>query len=495
MRRIHDLIMGQPASNLALIDHDDRPISYEELRRDVASLGRILAECGLRPGDRAVLVCENSALYATLVMAASEGDFWLTLVNARQSADELAAIVAHAAPRTVLFTPHVSEAAAAHAARLGAAEVGRLGDAPLWATPAVQSTPEPVLEDGDQVAVLLYTTGTTSAPKGVMLTHKNLIFAASRGADYFSVRPQDRVLGVLPGTHIYALSSVFLNAMAAGAALRLRPRFDVARTIADLRDGITRFPGVPQMFAAIMADLARSGEPLAAPALRALLTGGAPLDPGLKTRVEDCFGLPLSNGYGMTETAPSIASTHPDAPRDDVSVGPPYPWIEVRIAAPDTDGVGEVQVRGPNVMRGYYKAPDKTAEAMTDDGFFRTGDLGRMGEDGALFIVGRLKELIIRSGFNVHPPEIEAMLSRHDDVIMAAVVGRPVPGNEEIVAFVRNHGAATGADLRDWLRDRLVAYKVPQHVLCVDDWPAAATGKPLKHKLLAHFADRLPPED
>lgn len=492
MKRLHEIVESHAKQNVAVVDTDGTVLSYGKLMAQANDLSGHLRKLSVRPGDRVVLVAENCAAYAVMLLAASLADVWLILVNARQSPEEVRAVVAHAEPRMIFFTTHVSENAAGHARDWQAKTVGQLGTAPLVATGAMDSTPEPVDPGPNQVAVLLYTTGTTSAPKGVMLTHDNLIFSSTNGARYFDVQQTDEVLGVLPGTHIYALSSVFLNCLAGGASIRFLPRFDPAEVLHHLRNGITRFPGVPQMFAGLMAHCDKLGEPLGADDLRFLVTGGAPLDPGLKTRVEAFFGLPLCNGYGITELAPSVASTHPSDPKNDVSVGPPYTWIDVRIADAGKDGIGEVQVRGRNVMKGYFREPAKTAEAMTADGFFRTGDLGRIDESGSLHIAGRLKELIIRSGFNVHPPEIEAMLSRHPEVYSAAVVGRNVPGNEEIIAFVKTGGVSSGEVLRGWLKDQLVAYKVPQVVLVVEDWPAASTGKVLKHKLLDHFADRIP---
>ncbi len=495
MDRLHQILDGKPSGALALIDHDGTNVSYGDLSLETAALAAILKQHGVRGGDRIVLVSENSVFFAAMVFAASQLNAWLILVNARQSADEIAAIEVHATPRCVVYTHDVSEPARNHAARMGASKIGALASGEVWATKVADVDVEPVDADGSQVAVLLYTTGTTSAPKGVMLTHRNLLFCSSYSAQFNRLIPEDRVVGVLPGTHIYALSSVFLPAMIAGASLEFVPRFDVGKVLSMLRGGATRFPAVPQMFAAIMQHLDEAGEDLNAPALMNLVTGGAPLDPGLKTRVEKVFGLALNNGYGMTETSPSISSTHNDHPRSDVGVGVPYDWIDVRIFEPNADGIGEIQVRGDNVMRGYYRAPDKTAEVMTEDGFFRTGDLGTFDEGGGLHIVGRSKELIIRSGFNVHPPEIEAMLSKHPNVYQVAVIGRSVPGNEEILAFVKASGAVSEAELRAWLKERLVAYKVPSHVFLVDAYPAAATGKILKHKLLGHFAEAIAARD
>ncbi|WP_069300050.1 class I adenylate-forming enzyme family protein [Neptunicoccus sediminis] len=495
MDRLHQVLEGKDSGATALVDFDGSSFSYGDLQMEVAAMTRILQDHGVRGGDRVVLVAENSVFYAAMVFATSRLDAWLVLVNARQSADEIAAIQSHATPRCVVFTHSASEPARAHAKRMEADKIGALACGPVYATKVKETETEPVSASSDQVAVLLYTTGTTSAPKGVMLTHNNLLFSAQNSARFHGLTPDDRVVGVLPGTHIYALASVFLPAMIAGATLHLFARFDTLAVLSLLRDGATRFPAVPQMMAAIMQHLHEAKEDLNAPALISMMTGGAPLDPGLKARAEKVFGLPLNNGYGMTETSPSIAATHNDAPREDVGVGTPYKWIEVRLWDKNDDGVGEIQVRGENVMKGYYRDPERTAEAMTDDGFFRTGDLGRFDEGGGLHIVGRLKELIIRSGFNVHPPEIEAMLSRHPDVFQAAVVGRMVPGDEEILAFVKGTDALDEDKLKRWLRERLVAYKVPSHIFIVEDYPAAASGKIFKHKLLQHFADRIAEKD
>ncbi|RMD47634.1 MAG: hypothetical protein D6832_05580 [Alphaproteobacteria bacterium] len=493
---MHELIEPHPAEAPAIIDHDGRALSYGELRALGADLAERLAAEGLRPGDRLMVVSENCALYAGALMAASRLDAWFMPVNARHSPDELARLAAHSGARLILFTTAASPDAAAHAARMGAREAGHTAAGPLvLAGPVTDVAPEPVEPGRDQTAALMYTTGTTSDPKGVMLSHGNLVFNAVNTATVAGVGPQDRALAVLPGTHIYCLGSVFLTCMAGGASVVFEPRFDVERVLAHLAAGVTRFPGVPQMFAAILAHLDRSGARLEAPRLTHIGAGDAPLDPALKTRIEQVFGLPLNNGYGLTETAPTVAGTRNDEPRADNAVGRPLPGIEVRIDRPDEEGIGEILIRGPNVMKGYYRDPERTAAAFTEDGFFRTGDLGRFGEDGALYVAGRLKELIIRSGFNVYPPEIEDWLTRHPDVYQAAVVGRQVPGNEEILAFVRTGGRVSEDEFKAFLREHLAPYKVPQHIFIVEDWPTAATGKILKHRLIGHFADLIAARD
>ena len=249
---------------------------------------------------------------------------------------------------------------------------------------------------------------------------------------------------------------------------------------------VSVFPAVPQMYANLLRYMDKTGADLSAPKLHYISAGGAPLDPDWKARTEAVFGLALNNGYGITEAAPTVSATRVGEPRGDVSVGPAVWDVTLSIDDPDANGVGEVLIEGPGVMKGYYKNPEATAEALPRPGLLRSGDLGRL-EDGILFIEGRKKELIIRSGFNVYPPELEGMLTKHPNVSVAAVVPHRRAGNEDILAFVL--GDIASEDLGNWLRERLVAYKQPQAIFMVDEFPTAPTGKILKHKLASHFAD------
>ena len=225
--------------------------------------------------------------------------------------------------------------------------------------------------------------------------------------------------------------------------------------------------------------------------LRFAYAGGSPLSPTLKAQVEQLLGVALHNGYGMTETSPTISQTRLDAPRGDTSVGMAIPGVEVRVV--DAGGVdvaaganGELWVRGPNVMHGYYREPEMTALAMRPDGWINTGDIARQGPDGALFIVGRTKELIIRSGFNVYPLEVETVLNAHPAVTQSAVVGRDAAdGNEEVIAFVEldPRRRVSIAELQQYLGRHLSPYKCPSEIIAMPTLPAATTGKILKGKL------------
>ncbi|MDX1466413.1 MAG: fatty acid--CoA ligase family protein, partial [Halomonas sp.] len=235
------------------------------------------------------------------------------------------------------------------------------------------------------------------------------------------------------------------------------------------------------------------GERLEAPALIYISAGGSPLDSDIKRRVEAVFGLTLHNGYGLTEASPTISQTRIDDRHATNTVGRTLPLLEYRLEPLDTsddapadgDEVGELWVRGPNVMKGYFRQPEATRACLTDDGWLNTGDIARFDEDDQLYIVGRSKELIIRSGFNIYPPDVEAVINEHPDVTLSAVVGRQVAGNEEVVAFVQCEPGANleEAALRAFIAERLAPYKRPTRIVLMDSLPATASGKILKGRL------------
>jgi acyl-CoA synthetase (AMP-forming)/AMP-acid ligase II len=253
--------------------------------------------------------------------------------------------------------------------------------------------------------------------------------------------------------------------------------------LAAIRDGgLTIVQGVPAMYARLLELAAAEGicAPLAS-RLRFAYAGGSPLDPSLKRDVEKLLGVPLHNGYGLTEAAPTVSQTRLDAPRADTSVGHAIPGVDVRVGKD-----GQLFVRGPNVMQGYYRDPAGTRAVLGEDGWLDTGDLARQDPDGALFIDGRSKELIIRSGFKVYPLEVETVLNAHPAVTQSAVVGRSLAdGNEEVVAFVQPAaGQPLSAEaLHAWAGARLAPYKRPARIVFMDSLPAAASGKVLKHRL------------
>ena len=477
--------------------------TYRQLALVVAETQAWLLDSGVRPGDRVMVVCENCRAFVAILLAIAGIDAWPALVSARLSAKEVDAIRDHCGARRVIYTTSVSLQAREHAKRHTAVtqDVASLGSIAIG--PQNEKVePEPIDDVIQQrVAALIYTSGTTGLPKGVMLTHRNLLFVASVSARIRSLSPDDRLYGVLPISHAVGLSVVLLGSLVSGATLYMASRFDPVATLATLeKERLTVVLGAPGMFS-LLADYAKLKglQSFQFPALRIISSSGAPLQPAVKTQVESLFGMVLHNGYGVTECSPNVAQAVVGERRTDTSVGRVLPGVEVQLVGSDqkpvADGeVGELWVRGPNVMKGYYHAPEETAAAINPEGWFNTRDLARL-EDGYLFIVGRSKELIIRFGENVYPAEVEAVLNAHPAVVRSAVIGRLVggaEGGEEVVAFVQLSPASptSETDLAQHAAQHLAPYKRPSQILLVPSMPLTPTGKVIKGELakMAQFA-------
>jgi|SRR5271165_3410526 len=470
--------------------------TYRQLASAVSDTQRWLVDSGVRPGDRVMIVCENCRAYVAILLAVAGLDAWPALVNARLSAREVDEIRDHCGARRVIYTTSVSPHAREHAKRHGAVaqEPGGLGPVSLGPLNQ-QAEPEPIdTEIAQRVAALIYTSGTTGLPKGVMLTHRNLLFVAAVSAKIRSLTPDDRLCGVLPMSHAVGLSVVLLGSLLSGATLYLAWRFDPVAALASLeKERLTVVLGAPGMFS-LLADYAKLKglKSLNYPALRIISSSGAPLQPTVKVQVESLFGMALHNGYGVTECSPNISQAVVGEHRADTSVGRVLPGVEVQLVGsdnkPGANGeVGELWVRGPNVMKGYYHAPEETAAAINPEGWFNTRDLARL-ENGYLFIVGRTKELIVRFGENVYPAEVEAVLNAHPAVARSAVIGRTVEGTEggeEVVAFVQlaPSSPTTEAELAQYAAQHLAPYKRPSRIHLVPSMPLTPTGKVIKGEL------------
>ncbi len=494
MAKWHDYLDDRLADSReapALSDSGGTRWTYDQLDKAVGALSAELSEAGVRAGDRVMILAENSAAAVAALFACSRMGAVAVPVNARQTASEIARVLDHAAPAALLFTSAISPDAQAHAERMRAREItGAFGRLHLLGR---ESDPDPELRE---VAVLLYTTGTTGTPKGVMLTHGNLRFGGMTSARLRDLTAEDEVYGVLPLTHVFGLASVVTASIFAGAPIRLEARFSAEKLYRALTSGVTLFSAVPQMHALLMQYTKEQGyERLPESRLRYTSSGAAPLDPAWKRKAEAFYGVAIQNGYGLTESTAGVSATRNALGDPDISAGPPLPGVEIAIdetVPGGGDGTGEVLTRGPHVMTGYFRNPEAT-QAVLEDGWLRTGDLGYIDERGHLNISGRCKELIIHGGFNVYPPEVEAALNDHPLVIQTAVVGRMVEGDEKVMAFVQ---AAPGdepeeAALQAFAAERLAGYKRPSRIIVAHDLPAAPTGKILKHRLLEHFADRL----
>lgn len=477
-----------------------RSLSFAGLGMLTGTAEAELRALQVRPGDRVLVVAENCPEHAALILACSRVGAWSCGVNARMAPAEIDAFAAKADARVLFFTASASRSAAAHAQRFAAVDS---------ALPGLQHSPvrpQAQPETGalrDSVAALIFTSGTTGEPKGVMLTHDALIhFARVSGASR-ALGPQDRSYAFVPMTHIFGLGTVLISSLLAGAQLVMRPQFDPDDLLDALaHHGVSQLQGPPALFSRLMAHLQERGiQQPEAPALRYLYTGAGPLDLALKNRVEAAFGQALHHGYGLSEYAGSVHLTRLGERRADTSAGYAVAEAQVQVTDPATGRPlplgerGELWIRGRGLMPGYFRDPAATAAVMREGGWYASGDLGEMHADGALFVVGRLKEMIIRSGFNVYPAEVETALNTHPGIQRSAVVGRGVDdGNEEIVAFVElRPGAALDADaLQAHLRGLLAPYKRPSHIVALEELPTNTNGKVLKRILKDHALSLTP---
>jgi len=330
----------------------------------------------------------------------------------------------------------------------------------------------------DDTAVILYTSGTTGTPKGAELTHGNLGHNVEASVALFGFDETMVALGALPFFHAFGQTCALNATIAVGGRLTLLPRFDAGRALEIIaRDRVTVFEGVPTMYAAM---LNHRGE-VDSSTLAVCISGGAALPVEVMRGFEERFGCQVLEGYGLSETSPVACFNRRDRERKPGSIGLPIDGVELHVADD-----GELLVRGRNVMKGYWGRAEATAEAIDANGWFRTGDIASVDDDGYFYIVDRKKDVVIRGGFNVYPREIEEVLYEHPDVREVAVIGVPhaTLGEEVGAAVALKAGAtATAAELRAFVKERVAAYKYPRHVWFVDELPKGPTGKILKREI------------
>lgn len=458
---------------------------YGQLDEAVSAAATLLRGHGVRLGDRVVVVGENSAGMVALLLGASRAGAVIVPLNPRLTDREIDEIAAHAAPRCMVFVTCNSARARGHAERLGTVALAIDGLGAIAVTSARADTPpEVVMPDG--VAAIIYTSGTTGRPKGVMLTHRNLMFSARASGAIRGFVPEDKVFSVLPMTHSLGFTGVLLGTMTYGATVVLAPRFDPGATLrAILQGGISVMIGAPSMYTLLAEYADRQRIALRPHGLRLIAAAGAQLDAAAKRTIEACFGMVLNNGYGITECAPTISQTRIDRPRGDCAVGVLLPGVEARLAEAN-DGVGTLMIRGPNVMAGYFRDAAATSAVLDAEGWFDTGDLARFDGDH-LLIVGRAKEQITRFGYKIYPAEVEAVLNAHPDIRQSAVIGRGNGADQDVIAFVEpaagSHPEPTS--LMEYAARRLADYKRPAEIRLMAALPMAATGKVLKSALIA----------
>jgi long-chain acyl-CoA synthetase len=484
---VHDWAIRDPYR--AALRCGSQGLSYGGLWSSTLDAISNLRRLGIRAGDRVALVAENGLQVVPLILALSELDAWAVPVNARMSSREVESIRTFSDCRRVLYCAGDSQAASGHGVEdrldtefslMGRVLVGELNET---------AAPEQVYPDkARQTAVLVFTSGSTGEPKGVMLSHQALLYMGANMAELRKVTSDDAFYNSSPISHAIGLGTILMTAFWAGARVELVPRFTPRHFIEALREErISSITAVPTLFARILDYAEANGHSLRSRRLRLIAAAGAPLDLTLKARIEDAFGIGMGNSYGMTECNPIARSA---SSVESNEVGELQPGMEIRLVRENgsdaaADDSGELWARGPTRMLGYYRNEAATSAALSEGGWLATGDIARMDEQGRLYIVGRTKDLIIRSGFNVYPAEVEAVLALFPGVAQAAVVGRNVADNEEVVAFVQ---PAPGqeldvAALSRWANERLAPYKRPAEIIVKPELPIGPTGKIFKIRL------------
>lgn len=485
--------------------YDDRSsVSYAELAERTRRLAGHLVGQGLGRGDRVLLYLENSVETAESYLAVTRAGAVGVCANPQAAPPEVGYMLADSEARVVITDDlHLDQARSLAAGQArditivlvteGEAPAGVLSYAELAGTEPASPPPDDL--GLDEAAWMLYTSGTTGRPKGVLLTQRSCLWVvAACWAPIAGISAEDRVLCPLPLFHSYALDLCVLGVFAVGATERILPSFSTPRVLELLREEpFTVLPGVPTMFQYLLHGLggrgARSGS------LRLCVSAGAILPAALNAEFERCFGVPLLDGYGITETSTMVTMNWPHGGRVAGSCGLPVPGVAVRLVDPLTGqdvGVGdegELWVSGPNVMRGYHNRPEATAQVL-QHGWYRTGDLGRRDANGFLTISGRTKELIIRGGENIYPAEVEAVLLRGQGVADAAVVGRRHADLGEVpVAFVvpERPGALDVPALLGFCGHELSRFKVPAEIVEIDAIPRTGSGKIMRFRLQERF--------
>ena len=468
-------------------------VTYAQLHGMAARVAGALRASGIEPGDRVAVILPNVPAFPVVYWGILLAGGIVVPMNPLLKAAEINFFFRDSGARLAFvwpdFVPEATTGAEGAGTRI--VECGAMSPVDGELEPG-DPISEPTPREDDDTAIILYTSGTTGRPKGAELTHRNVHLNAHRSASVIQeVTPDDVVMGCLPLFHVFGLVVGLNAATIAGASLALIPRFDPAAAIEVIeKERVTIMQGVPTMYAAILNHPMSDG--MDASSLRTCVSGGSAMPLDVMRSFEDKFGCVILEGYGLSETSPVASFNMPDRERKPGTIGVAIPGCEMRCV--DLDGidvpvgeVGEIAIRGDNVMKGYWNNPEATAEAIPD-GWFRTGDLATMDEEGYFTIVDRKKDMILRGGMNVYPREVEEVIYTHPDVVEVAVV--PLPDEllgEQVGAAValREGSTATPEEIIDFTRERIAAYKYPRQVWIVPELPKGPTGKILRREVSA----------
>src|SRR3954453_8487098 len=469
---------------------DDAELTYSQLNEASARVAALLRDKGIEPGDRVGVMLPNVPYFAVAYYGVLRAGGVVVPMNVLLKGREVKFYLSDPEAKALFawhdFADAAEQGASEAGAELVAVKPGDFGE--------LLAGPEPDRDGaeraGDDTAVILYTSGTTGQPKGAELTHDNLRRNAELSRNLYDLGPEDVIFGGLPLFHSFGQTCSLNATISRGGCLTMLPRFDPGKALQIIaRDGVTIFMGVPTMYGAILHhDDAGDAD---TSSLRICVSGGSAMPGELLRSFEEKFDCTILEGYGLSETSPVASFNHPDRERKVGSIGTPVEGVEMKVV--DDDGndvpegeVGEIVIRGHNVMKGYWNKPDATKESITEDGWFHTGDMAKVDDDGYFFIVDRKKDMIIRGGYNVYPREIEEVLYEHPAVREAAVVGVPHDdlGEEVGAAVALKDGEEVSADeLQAYVKDNVAAYKYPRHIWFVDELPKGPTGKILKREI------------
>lgn len=474
-----------------------RGITYAELAAETGRMANTLVALGVTPGDRVAVQVEKSADVIALYLGAVRAGAVFLPLNTAYTPAEIEYFLTDATPALFVCGPGSACDVAGLAGKLGIAQAtlgadgaGSLMEAVRDASPDFATVPRGT----EDLAAMLYTSGTTGRAKGAMLSHANLVSNSLTLVDSWRFTADDVLLHALPIFHTHGLFVATHVALLSGATMLFLPKFDADQAIA-LLPRATAMMGVPTFYTRLLdhpgftADVARD--------VRVFISGSAPLLADTHRAFSERTGHAIVERYGMTETTMNASNPY-DGDRRAGTVGFPLPGIEMRVTNPETGEplevgeIGVIEVRGPNVFKGYWRMPEKTAAEFREDGFFITGDLGKVDEDGYFHIVGRGKDLIISGGFNVYPKEVETEIDGIDGVVESAVIGVPhADFGEGVAAIVVARPGATlsEADIQAHLANRLARFKQPKRVFFVPDLPRNTMGKVQKNELRTRYAD------
>lgn len=480
---------------------DDVRLTYAELDELSNRVAANLTAVGIGPGDTVGLQLPNLPQFIVAYFGILKAGAVVVPMNVLLKAPEIAFYLSNSKAKMFITFAGVAAEASKGAADAGVSAIYSVNIPGLVEAPELtpfdtllsgeDHGPQLVSRSPQDTAVIIYTSGTTGRPKGAELSHFTLYMNAEIPGRLFDLQENDVVLTALPLFHVFGLSSIMNLCVLGGATMTLMLRFDAAKALEVIaRDKVTVFEGVPTMYFGLLGH--PDADTFDLSSLRIAVSGGAAIPAEVIDTFEKKFGVVILEGYGLSETASTTTFNVSAADRKVYSVGKPIWGVDIQIwdknhnvQPAGKDHVGEVVIRGFNVMNGYFANPEATAEAFAG-GWFHSGDLGYLDEDGFLFIVDRLKELIIRGGYNVYPREVEEVLYAHPSVAEAAVVGVPdAKMGEEIKAFValKAGQTATAEELIAFVRERVAAYKYPRSLEFLDSLPKGATGKILKKEL------------